>query len=116
MNNRKCSYELFTEKHISKATVKMYTKAYYIICSMCRSTLVESNKIGFSILWFFCDLLWFFKDSAKINKKEKDKTAFKTAYNKAREVKWTVLKIEEGVLPDFEVQREKNGLSRKLRR
>jgi len=28
----------------------------------------------------FCDLLWFFKDSAEINKK--DKTAFKTAYNK----------------------------------
>jgi hypothetical protein len=28
-----------------------------------------------------------FKDSAKINKKEKDKIAFKTAYNRAREVR-----------------------------
>jgi hypothetical protein len=27
------------------------------------------------ILWFFCDLLWFFKDSAEINKKEKGETA-----------------------------------------
>jgi len=35
---------------------------------------VEFNKIIFSILWFFCNLLWFFKDLAKINKKEKDKT------------------------------------------
>jgi hypothetical protein len=48
---------------------------------------VESNKIGFSNLSFFCDLLLFFKDSAKINKKEKDKTAFKTVYNRAREVR-----------------------------
>jgi hypothetical protein len=54
---------------------KLCTKAYHIICSLCRSTYVESNKIGFFILWFFYDLLWFFKDSAKINKKEKDKTA-----------------------------------------
>jgi hypothetical protein len=29
----------------------------------------------------------FFKDSTKINKKEKDKTTFKTAYNRAKEVK-----------------------------
>jgi len=69
---------------------------------------VEFNKIRFSILWFFCDLLWFFKDSAEINKKEKDKTAFKTAYNIAREVRWMVLKVEEGVLSDFDVQKEKS--------
>ena len=36
---------------------------------------------------FFYDLLSFFKDLAEINKKEKDKTAFKTAYNRAREVR-----------------------------
>ena len=51
--------------------------------------------------------LWFtmiFKDSAEINKKEKDKTAFKTAYNRARKVRWTVLKVEGGVLPGFKVQ------------
>jgi hypothetical protein len=49
---------------------KLYTKAYHIIYSLYRSTYVESHKIGFSILWFFY-LLWFFKDSAEINKKEK---------------------------------------------
>ena len=65
---------------------------------------MESNKIRFYILWFFCDLLWFFKDSAEINKKEKDKTAFKTAYNRAREVRWTVLKVKRCVLPCFGVQ------------
>ena len=51
----------------------------------------------------FYDLLWFFKDSAKINKKDKNKTAFKTAYNRAREVRWTVLKVEGGVLSNFGV-------------
>ena len=49
----------------------------------------------------------FFKDTAEINKKEKDKTVFKTAYDRAREVRWTVLKVEGGVLPDFRVQRGK---------
>ena len=39
---------------------KRYTKAYHIICSLCRSTHLEYNTIGFSILWFFCNLLWFF--------------------------------------------------------
>ena len=38
-------------------------------------------------------------DSVKINKKEKDKTA----YNRAREVRWTVLKVEGDVLPGFKV-------------
>jgi hypothetical protein len=55
----------------------------------------------------FYDLLWFFKDSTEINKKEKDKTAIKTAYNEAREVRWTILKVEECVLPGFGVQRGK---------
>jgi hypothetical protein len=50
---------------------------------------------------FFCDLLCFFKDSAEINKKEKYKTVFKTPYNRAREVKRTVSKVEGGDLPDF---------------
>ena len=48
------SYE---EKHKSKATTQKYTKSYHIIYSLCRSTHLESNTIGFSILWFFCDLL-----------------------------------------------------------
>ena len=51
----------------------------------------------------FCDLLWFFKDLAEINKNKKDKTAFKTAYNRARELRWTVLKVEGDVLPGFRV-------------
>jgi hypothetical protein len=29
----------------------------------------------------------FFKDSTKINKKEKDKTTFKTAYNRIKEIR-----------------------------
>ena len=41
--------------------VKRCTKAYYIIYLLCRFTHLDSNTIGFSILWFFCDLLWFFK-------------------------------------------------------
>ena len=44
-----------------KLQQKNCTKAYHIICSLCRSTHLESNTIWFSILWFFCDLLWFFK-------------------------------------------------------
>jgi hypothetical protein len=51
---------------------------------------VESNKIKLFILWFFCDLLWFFKDLVKINKNEKDKTTFETAYNQARKVEQKV--------------------------
>jgi len=45
----------------------------------------------------------FFKDSAKINKKEKDKITFKTAYNRAREVKYMVLKVKKDGLSDFKV-------------
>ena len=46
---------------------KKCTKAYHIICSVCRSTHLEFNRIGFSILWFFCDLLWFFKTALERN-------------------------------------------------
>jgi hypothetical protein len=45
------------------------------------------TKLDFPFYDFFCDLLRFFKDSAEINKKEKDKTVFKTAYNRVREVR-----------------------------
>ena len=39
---------------------------------MRRSTYVEFIKIGFTLLWFFfCDLLWFFKDLVKIKNKRK---------------------------------------------
>ena len=38
---------------------------------MRRSTYEEFNKIGFSFLYFFCDLLCFFKDLVKIKKKRK---------------------------------------------
>ena len=41
--------------------VKKCTKSYHIICSLCRSTHLESNTIDFFILWFICDLLWFFE-------------------------------------------------------
>ena len=48
------SYE---EKHKSKAITKKYTKAYHIICSLCRSTYLESNTIGlpfydFSVIYY----------------------------------------------------------------
>jgi hypothetical protein len=54
--------------------------------------------------FLFYDFSLIFKDSAEINKKEKDKTTFKTAYNRAREVKRMVSKVEEGGLPNFGVQ------------
>ena len=41
--------------------VKKYTEAYHTICSLCSPTHLESNTIGFFILRFFCDLLWFSK-------------------------------------------------------
>jgi hypothetical protein len=46
-------------------------------------------------------------DFSKINKKEKDKTIFKTAYNWASEVKCMVSKVERGGLSGFGVQVEK---------
>jgi len=73
-NYRSCSYELFKlirEKRRSKATTTNYTKAYHIIYLLCSYAHVESNRIRFYILWFLCNLLWFFKYLAKINKKRK---------------------------------------------
>jgi hypothetical protein len=50
--------------------------------------------------------LWFAMifQSFSQNKKKKDKTTFKTAYKKARELRWMVLKVEGSVLPGFGVQ------------
>jgi hypothetical protein len=78
----------------------------------------SSKKIGFSILWFFYDLLLFFKDSPKIIKKIKgqnhrhySKTTIHSSKirlrNCSREVKCMIWKIEGGGLPDFEVERER---------
>jgi hypothetical protein len=64
---------------------------------------VESNKIRFSILCFFVIYYDFSKNLAEINKKGKDKTTFKTAYNRVREIKRTVSKVEGGGLPGFRV-------------
>jgi hypothetical protein len=65
VSNKKVSY-ICNQNYINnlinlKIQQKLCTKAYHIICSLCRSTHVESNKIRFSILRFLCDLLWFFK-------------------------------------------------------
>jgi hypothetical protein len=45
------------------------------------------TKLDFLFYDFSVIYYDFFKDSAEINKKEKDKTAFKTAYYRAREVR-----------------------------
>jgi hypothetical protein len=34
------------------------------LCSLCRATHLEPSTTCFSILWFFCDLLWFFKTAS----------------------------------------------------
>ena len=61
------------------------------------------TKLDFLFYDFSMIYYVFFKNSAKINKKEKDKTSFETAYNRAREVRWMVLKVEDGILPGFKV-------------
>jgi hypothetical protein len=45
------------------------------------------TKMDFLFYYFSVIYYDFFKDSAEINKNEKDKTAFKTAYNEATEVR-----------------------------
>jgi hypothetical protein len=60
------------------------------------------TKLDFPFYDFSVIYYDFSKILAEINKK--DKTDFKTAYNSAREVRWMVLKVEGGVLPDFRVQ------------
>jgi len=50
--------------------------------------------------------LWFtiiFKDSAKIKRKKKAKTTFKTIYNEESEVNAQFQKVKGGGLLDFEV-------------
>jgi len=54
-------FQLLQNQYIIVFKMIQLTKSYHIICSLCRSTHLESNTIEFSILWFFCDLLWFFK-------------------------------------------------------
>jgi hypothetical protein len=49
----------------------------------------------------------FLKDLAKINKKEKDKTAFENRLQQVRKVKRTVIKVQGGGLSGFRVYREK---------
>ena len=66
-----------------KLQQKNYIKVYHIIYSLRKYTHVESNQICFSILWFFCDLLWFFKNSVKINIKKGIKTAAMWASNRS---------------------------------
>jgi len=47
--------------HSKSIAKKNCIKTYHIIYSLCSSAHVEFNKIRFVILWFFYDLLWFFK-------------------------------------------------------
>jgi hypothetical protein len=68
------------------------------------------TKLDFLFYDFSVIYYDFFKDSAEINKKEKDKTVFKTAYNRVTEVKRTVLRVEG--LPDFGVQGEKTDFNK----
>jgi hypothetical protein len=71
--------------------------------------------------WFFLFFdfptiyYYFLKDLAKINKKDKDKTAFENRLQQVRKVKRTVIKVRGGGLSGFRVQGEKNRLTQKLR-
>ena len=47
----------------------------------------STTKLDFLFYDFSRIYYDFFKDLAEINKKEKDKTDFKTAYNRVREVR-----------------------------
>ena len=49
-------------------------------------------------------LWWNFYGRLIIVNKKRDKIAFKTAYNRVREVRWTILKVDWSILPGFEVQ------------
>jgi hypothetical protein len=65
--------------------------------------MLSLTKLDVLFYDFFYDLLWFFKDSVKINKKEKDKIVFKIVDNWAKEVKRIVSKVKGGGLPGFRV-------------
>jgi hypothetical protein len=47
------------------------------------------------------------KYSAKLNKKEKDKTTFKTTHNQPRDIIWTVSNVEGYALCSYEVKGRK---------
>ena len=115
MDGGDCSYKLITENIYLKLRQNIYTKVYHIICSLRRSTYVEFNKIRFSILWFFGNLLWFFKDIVKIKIKEKEKNRCHLSLKPLREVMWTVSWVWEGWTDGFVVQKEKKRFSPKLR-
>jgi hypothetical protein len=99
---------LYKNTHL-RLQQKLCTKAYHIICSLCRFIHVKSNAIEFFFLWFFYDLLWFFKYSAKINIKEKP------PLQTAMEIKWPVLREEGETMSGFRVEGGKAWLSRSLR-
>jgi hypothetical protein len=62
---------------------------------------VEYNKIGFFYFMIFQ------RFSRNKKRKEKDKTVPKTAYNRAREVRYTAFKVEEVFCPMLEFREEK---------
>ena len=81
MDHRNCSYELIIENHRSKATAKNVLK-HTILYVHCVDLLMWSpTKLDFLFYDFSVIYYDFFKDSVEINKNEKDKIAFKTAYN-----------------------------------
>jgi hypothetical protein len=51
----------------------------------------------------FYNLLLFSKYSVELNKNEKDKIVFKITYNRARDVIWTVSKVQVYALCSYEV-------------
>jgi hypothetical protein len=51
----------------------------------------------------FYNLLLFSKYSAELDKKEKDKIVFKITRNQARDVIWTVLKVQGYALCSYQV-------------
>ena len=64
--------------------------------------------------FLFYDFLFtmIFKDSTKINKKEKDKTIFKTAYTQVRKIKHTISKVKEGGLSTLEFRERKRTFAK----
>jgi hypothetical protein len=51
----------------------------------------------------FYNLLLFSKYSVELDKKEKDKIVFKITHNQARDVIWTVSKVQGYALCSYEV-------------